>query len=78
MHWVSAAELGLSLIAASGSNSRVVVRGLLTEVVSLVPQRGLWGHVGSALVAHGRSCQAGRIFLEQGLNLLPLHWQMDL
>ena len=54
------------------------MRGLLTEVVSLVPQRGLWGHVGSALVAHGRSCQAGRIFLEQGLNLLPLHWQMDL
>ena len=41
LHWVSVAELGLSLVAASGSNPVVVVRGLLIEVASLVPQCGL-------------------------------------
>ena len=65
LHWVSIAELGLSLIAASGSSSLVVEHGLLIEVASLVPQHGLSGHVGSAVVARGLSCQAGRIFLEQ-------------
>lgn len=77
LHWVSIAELGLSLIAASGSSSLVVEHGLLIEVASLVPQHGLSGHVGSAVVARGLSCQAGRIFLEQGLNLFPLYWRMD-
>ena len=43
----------LSLIAASGGHSLVVVCGLLTVVASLVPERGLQGMWASIVVAHG-------------------------
>ena len=35
-------------------------------------------HTGSVVVAHGLGCsEACGIFLEQGLNPRPLHWQAD-
>ena len=35
-------------------------------------------HAGSAVVVHGLSCpSACGIFLDQGSNLCPLHWQAD-
>ena len=37
------------------------------------------GQAGSGVVAHGLSCPAARgIFLEQGSNPCPLHWQVNL
>ena len=34
--------------------------------------------MGSVVVVHGLSCPvACGIFLDQGLNLWPLHWQAD-
>ena len=47
--------------------SLVLVHGLLIEVASLVAEH--------RLQAHGLSC--GGIFLDQGLNPCPLHWQVD-
>ena len=45
--------------------SPVAVHGLLIEVASLVVEQGL-------------SCSAAcEIFLDQGLNPCPLHWQVD-
>ena len=39
--------------------------------------RPLW-HGGSVVTAHTLSCsQAGGIFLDQGSNPCPLHWQVD-
>ena len=44
---------------------------------SVVVARGLWS-AGSVVVVHGLSCSvACGIFLDQGLNLCPLHWQAD-
>ena len=54
----------------------VMVHRLLVEVASLV-ERGLWS--GASVVAvHSFSCStACEIFLDQGLNPRPLHWQAD-
>ena len=53
---------GLSLVAVSRAHS-LVVHGLLIAVASPV-------------VEHGLSCpEAYRIFLDQGVNPCPLHWQ---
>ena len=58
----------LSLVAASGGNSLVVVQGLPIAGDSLV-------RVGSVVVMHGlRFLAVSRIFLDQGLNTCPLHW----
>ena len=44
---------------------------------SVVVARGLQS-AGSVVVAHGLSCSAAcGIFLDQGLNPCPLHWQED-
>ena len=44
---------------------------------SVVVARGLWS-AGSAVVVHELSCSAARgIFLDQGSNPCPLHWQAD-
>ena len=60
-------------------------RGLLIAVASLVVKhrlqvhglQQLW-HVGSVVVAHGLICSAAcGIFLDQGSNPCPLHWQAD-
>ena len=46
---------------------------LLIAVASLVVEYGLWS-TDSVIVAHKLSCPvACGIFLEQGLNLCPLH-----
>ena len=62
---------GFCLDVASGGYSLVVVASPASE------QR-LWGKQASVVVAHGLSCSlAYRIFLDQGLNLCLLHWQVD-
>ena len=54
----------------------VVMHGLLTAVASLVEH--ILHHMGSVVVAHGLSCSsASVIFLDQGLNPCPQHWQVD-
>ena len=55
----------------------VAVHGLLTAVASLVAEHRLYSE-GSVVVVHGLSCSAARgIFLDQGSNPCPLHWQAD-
>ena len=55
----------------------VVVRRRLIVVASLVAEHGL-RNMASGVVAHGFSCpMACGIFLDQGLNPYPLHWQAD-
>ena len=74
---------GLSLVAASGDHSVVVVQGFPIAVASLVEHRflGMWASwlqsVGSVVVTLGLSYpMACEIFLEQ-VNLCLLHWQAD-
>ena len=65
--------------------SLVVVFGLLIVVASLTEELRLQAHrlqqlrrMGSVVAAHGVSCStACDIFLDQGLNPCPLHWQAD-
>ena len=67
----------LSLAAVSGGSSLVAMCGLLVAAASLVVEHKLKS-VGSAVVARGLSCFVARgIFLDQGSNLCPLHWQVD-
>ena len=63
----------------------VQVHRLLIAVASLVAEHGLqacrlqqlW-HVDSVVVARGLSCSSAHgIFLDQGSNPCPLHWQVD-
>ena len=54
-----------------------MANGLLIAVASLAPERGR-GSTGTVVVAHGLSCLAtSGIFLDQGSNPRPLHWQAD-
>ena len=47
-------------------------------MASLVAECGLLGTQASVVVAHGLSFpEAYGIFLDQGSNLCPLHWQAD-
>ena len=56
----------------------VVVHGLLIAVASLCCGARALGAWASVVVACGLSCStACGIFQDQGLNLCPLHWQMD-
>ena len=67
-----------SLVVEEGSDSLVLVHGLLIVVASLVVEHGLQGTQASVVVAHGLSCQVVcGIFPDWGLNLFPLHWQAD-
>ena len=76
------AVLGLRFCARAFSScgeqglSFIVVHGLLIAVASLVVEHGLtWA---SVVVAHGLHCSAAcGIFLDQGSNPCPLHWQAD-
>ena len=73
--WIFAAVCQLSLVAVSWGCSRVAVLILLTLVASLVEgalECWLSRYGTQALVAH-----ACGIFLDQGSNLCPLHWQAD-
>ena len=68
---------GLSLVAASGGHSSSRCAGL-----SLSRPLLLWStgsrRTGSVVVAHRLSCSAAcGIFLDQGSNPCPLHWQAD-
>ena len=68
-HWVA------SLVSEHG----LQVHGLqsLWHVGSVVVAHGLQS-LGSVVVAHRLSCSAAcGIFLDQGSNLCPLHWQVD-
>ena len=63
----------------------VTTRKLLITMASLVAEQKHRGFSscalncgGSVVVVHGFSCHiASGIFPEQGLNLYPLHWQVD-
>ena len=76
------AVLGLGCCAASFRSSwpagvLYAESGLLIAVAALGMEHGLCS-TGSVAVAHRLSCsEACGIFLEQGLNLCPLHWQAD-
>ena len=75
--WVFVAVRGLSQAEASRGCSLVAVPRLLIVVASPVVEHGLYS-AGSAVVVHRLSCPVARgVFLEQGLNLCPLHWQVD-
>ena len=73
------------LIVASGGDSLVVGRRLLTAVASLTVEHGPWGMqasvaaaLGSVALGPGLSCSvACGIFPDQGSNLSLLHWQVD-
>ena len=53
------------------------IQGLLIAVSSLVAEHGLL-NVGSVTVVFGISCSmVCGIFLDQGFNQCPLHWQVD-
>ena len=63
--WIPVAAFGLSLVAADGGYSLVVVLRFLVVSAPLV-------------VAHGLSSPAARgIFLDQRSNPCPPHWQAD-
>ena len=67
--WVFVAASGLSLVAASGAYSLVVVCGPLIVVASPF---GSWA---LGVVMPGLSCPtACGIFLDQGISPCPLHW----
>ena len=89
MCWIFAACCcpGFSLVATNGDSSRVAAHGLLTAVASLVGStdcrrmgfnscttwaQQLW-HLGLGLSAS----ETRGIFLDQGSNPHPLHWQAD-
>ena len=75
---VFVAARGLSLVAATGVSSLVVVLGLLAAVVSLVAEHKLCGSWASLLVTHELSSSAAcRIFPDQELNQCPLHCKED-
>ena len=68
---------GFSLIAVSRGYSLVVGHGLLTVVASLVAEHGALEH-GLSSYGTGLSCSSAcGIFLDQGSNPCPLHWQAD-
>ena len=51
---------------------------LLLVVAPFVEEHRLEGMWASVVVAHWLSCPAAReIFLDQGSNPCPLHWQAD-
>ena len=66
-----------SLVLVNGGSSLIAVLELLTVVASLIAEHGLLS-TGSRLVAHRLCCfLTCGIFLDQGLNPCPLHWQVD-
>ena len=61
-------------MVTNGGYTRVLVHGLLMAVASLVAEKAQ----ASVAAAHGLSCpMACGIFLNQGSNPCPLHWQAD-
>ena len=75
--WVFVSMRGLSLVAASRGHSSSQCAGLSPS--RPLPLRSTGSRrTGSVVVAHGLSCSAAcGIFLDQGSNPCPLHWQAD-
>ena len=73
--WVFTATCRLSLVAVSGGCSLAEVPGLLIMGASLVVVQGVYPSV--VAVSGLSNPSACGIFLDQGLNPCPLHWQMD-
>ena len=68
---------GLSLVVASGGHSSSRCAGLSLSRPLLLRSTGS-RRAGSVIVARGPSCStACGIFLDQGSNPCPLHWQAD-
>ena len=75
--WVFVSVQGLSPVAASGGHSSSRCAGLSPSRPLLLRSTGS-RRAGSVAVAHGPSCSvACGIFLDQGSNPYPLHWQAD-
>ena len=75
--WVIIAACGISLVVASGVCSSLQCPGFSLQWLLLLQSMDS-RHVGSVVVALGLSySMACGIFLDQGLNLCPLHWRMD-
>ena len=71
------AARGLSLVVASGGYSLVAEHGLLIVMASLTAEHRFVSLV-QVVVVHGLSCAVVcGLLLDQGLNLCPLHWQVD-
>ena len=69
------ATLGLSLIVVSGGYSLLMYAGFSLQQLLLLQ---ITGSRPSVVVAHGFSgSMACGIFLDQGSNPCPLHWQAD-
>ena len=69
---------GLSPVVVSGSYSLFAVFGLLTALASLVVEHGLWDVQALVVAACRLTCPtACGILPDQGLNLCPLHWQVN-
>jgi hypothetical protein len=72
LHWMLSAASGLSVAVGSGGCSPEQCTGCRVHGL-----QWLW-HTSLAVVERGLSCpMACGIFLEQGLNPCPLHWQAD-
>ena len=79
VHWVLVAACRLSLVVASGGYSLVAEHGLLIATASLTAEHQFASLV-QVVVVHGLSCPVAcgpGLLLDQGLNLCPLHWQVD-
>ena len=58
--------------------SLVAVSRLPIIVASLVAEHRLWSVRASAVITHRLSCPSVYgVFLDQGLNPSPMHWQAD-
>ena len=56
----------------------IAVHGLLMAVASLVAEFRFWSGKPSVVVVHRHSCSAAcGIYLDQGSNTCPLHWQVN-
>ena len=70
-------RMGFSLVAASADYSSSRCTGFSLRWPLLLRSTGS-RRTGSVVVAHRLSCSvACGIFLDQGLNPCPLHWQVD-
>ena len=74
LSWVFVAACRLSLVMESKDYSLIAVCWLLIAVASLLVEHGLQGALASVVVVHRLSCpETCGIFLDQDLNLCPLH-----
>ena len=71
-------RVGFSLVVASGGYSSLRCAGFSLHWFLLLRSAGSRARWASVVLVHGLSCSAAcGIFLDQGSNLCPLHWQAD-